>query len=144
MRVKEIMTRGVECVAPEATLQQAARKMRELDVGILPICNEDGMPIGMVTDRDIVVRGVAGGQNPQSCDIRTIMTPETICCNEDQDVQEAANMMQEHQIRRLLVLDDRQRLVGIVSLGDLAVDAGDVELAGDALAGVSEPAMPMP
>src|SRR5437762_3475579 len=144
MRVRELMTRGVECVAPEATLQQAARKMRELDVGVLPVCNDDGKPLGMLTDRDVVIRAVAGGHNPQTTEVRTVMTPDVICCYEDQDVREAAELMQQHQIRRLLIMDDRERLIGIVSLGDLAVDAGDVELAGDALAGVSEPAMPMP
>jgi CBS domain-containing protein len=100
--MRELVSRGVECIAPEATLQQAARRMRELDVGVLPICTEDGKPLGMLTDRDMAVRGVAGGHNPQTTEVRIVMTPEAICCHENQDVGESAKMMQEHQIRRLL------------------------------------------
>ena len=144
MRVKELMTRGVECIEPSTTLQEAARKMRELDVGVLPICTPGGKPIGVLTDRDIVLRAVAGGEDPMRCPVENIMTPDLICCHQDQDVHDVAEIMREQQIRRLLVVNDRGSLIGIVSLGDLAMDTGDCELAGDALAGISEPAMPMP
>jgi CBS domain-containing protein len=144
MRVKQLMMRGVECVRPDTTLQQAACKMRELDVGVLPVCDWDGRPIGVLTDRDIVLRAVAGGDDPTTCPVQTAMTPDVICCHQDSEVRDVAEVMREQHIRRLLVMDDHDRLVGIFSLGDLAVDADDAELTDDALAGVSEPAMPMP
>ena len=142
MQVKEVMTRGVECMRPDATLQEAARKMRELDVGPLPVCGDNDRLVGMLTDRDITVRAVAEGQDPKSALVRDIMTPSIIYCFEDQDVTEAARLMKENQIRRLVVLNRNKRLVGIVSLGDLAVETGDEELAGKTLEEVSEPARP--
>jgi len=141
MRVKEIMTRGVQCVGPDTTLQEAARKMRDLDVGPLPVCENDRLT-GIVTDRDITIRAVAEGLNPGSTRVRDIMTPDVYYCFEDQHVLEAARLMKEQQIRRILVLNNDERLVGIVSLADLAVDAGDDELSGDTLEAVSEPAAP--
>jgi len=138
MRVKEIMTRGVECVSPDATVQEA-RKMRNLNVGPLPICDKDRLA-GMVTDRDIVIRAVAEGKDPATTRVRDVMTPEIVWCFEDQDVSEVADLMKEKQIRRIAVLDHDKHLVGIVSLGDLAVDTHDEHLAGATLEAVSEPA----
>jgi CBS domain-containing protein len=121
MRVGEVMTRGVECIGPDATLQEAAAKMKSLDVGTLPVCDSDRLA-GMVTDRDITVRATAEGDKPTDVRVRDIMTPEVVYCFEDSLVGEAAQMMEEKQIRRLVVLNNDKRLVGIVSLGDLAIE----------------------
>jgi CBS domain-containing protein len=142
MRVTDVMTRGVECVRPGVSLQEAARKMRDLDIGPLPVCGDGNRLVGMLTDRDITVRAVADGLDPKTARVQDVMTPDIIYVTEDQDVTEAARLMREHQIRRLVVLDNDKRLVGIVSLGDLAVDTHDEELAGATLEAVSEPAEP--
>jgi CBS domain-containing protein len=137
MRVKEVMTPRVEVIRPDSTLQEAAAKMKSRDIGPLPVC-EDGRPVGILTDRDITVRATAEGEDPTAIRVRDIMTPEVVWCFEDDLVSEAARVMQEKQVRRLLVLDRDKRLVGIVSLGDLAVETGDDELAGQTLGQVSE------
>src|SRR5262249_36172401 len=142
MQVKEVMTRGVECIHPDATLQEAAQKMRELDVGLLPVCGANDRLVGMLTDRDITVRATAEGEDPWTGLVRDVMTSNIIYGFEDQDIAEAARLMKENQVRRLVVLNRDKRLVGIVSLGDLAVDTGDEQLAGSTLEGVSEPAKP--
>lgn len=142
MRVQEVMTHGVECVRPSDSLADAAGKMRELDVGSLPVCGDNDRLVGMITDRDITVRGTAERLPPQLGKVEDVMTPEVVYCFDDQDVTEAADLMKDRQIRRLVVLNHDKRLVGIVSLGDLAVDTGDDELAGNTLEAVSEPAQP--
>jgi len=119
MQVKEVMTRGAECVGPDDTLQDAARKMKNLDVGPLPVCDNDRLA-GMLTDRDIVLRCVAEGRDARSAKVRDAMSEGISYCFEDDDVAEAARQMKEKQIRRLVVLNRDKRLVGIVSLGDLA------------------------
>jgi CBS domain-containing protein len=141
MQLNEIMTPNPECVPPDATLQQASERMRSLDVGVLPICDHDRL-VGMLTDRDIVVRAVATGKDPKNTAVRDAMTPEVVYCFDDQDVAEAANLMRERQIRRLLVLNRDKRLVGVVSLGDLAVDTDDRAGVGAVLQDVSEPSVP--
>jgi CBS domain-containing protein len=141
MLVKDVMTRGAECVSPTTTLADAATRMKELDVGPLPVCENDRL-VGIITDRDITVRATAEAFPPRLGQVRDVMTPDVVYCFEDQDVQEAAGLMQQHQIRRLVVLNRDKRLVGIVSLGDLAVETGDDQLAGRTLEQVSEPAMP--
>lgn len=141
MLIKDIMTRHVECVSPEDTLQAAARKMRDLDVGPMPVCGPDGKLAGMLTDRDITVRATADGKDPSQCKVREAMTPQVICVYEDQDTGEVARQMKEKQIRRLLVLNRDKKLSGIVSLGDLSVDA-DKRQAGEVLKDVSAPAEP--
>jgi CBS domain-containing protein len=139
MQVNEVMTRGVECVRPDDSLQHAARKMRDLDVGPLPVCGDNDRLVGMITDRDIVIRAVAEGWDARSKKVSDVMTPDVVYIFEDQDVDEAARMMRERQIRRLVALNRDKRLVGIVSLGDLAVETGDRDLAGKTLEHVSEP-----
>ncbi len=138
MRVSEVMTRGVECVAPDTTLQEAARKMRDLDVGPLPICDKDRLA-GILTDRDIAVRAVAEGRDPKTTKVRDVMTEGVDYCFEDDDAASAARQMRDKQIRRLVVLNRDKRMVGIVSLGDLAVKTGDERLSGKTLEHVSEP-----
>jgi CBS domain-containing protein len=141
MKVSDVMTQGVECIPPDTTLQQAAIRMKALDVGSLPVCDNDRL-VGMITDRDMTVRAVATGADPGRARVRDAMTPKIIYVFEDQDIKEAADLMKEKQIRRLPVLNRSKRLVGIVSLGDLAVESGDEELAGATLEAVSEPAVP--
>ena len=141
MQVKQVMTPNVECTQPTATLSDAARKMRDFDIGPLPVCSDDDRLAGMITDRDITVRAVADGLDPRTTMVRDVMTPTIIYCYEDQDVSDAAHMMEQNQIRRLVVLNRDKRLVGILSLGDVAVDAGDEQLAGHTLEAVSEPAI---
>ena len=141
MKLKDIMTPNPRCVSPDDSLQEAARTMRDLDVGPVPVCDHDRLA-GMITDRDITVRAVAEGKDPRTTKVREVMTGEIIYAFEDQDVQEAARTMQERQVRRLVVLNRDKRLLGIVSLGDLAVKAGDERLSGEALEQVSEPAAP--
>jgi len=141
MRVKEVMTRDAECTRPDAALRDAAERMKELNVGALPVCDNDRL-VGIITDRDITVRATADACDPGSTCVRHVMTPNLVYCFEDQLVGEAARLMQDNQIRRLPVLNRDKRLVGMVSLGDLAVKTGDDEVVGAALEEVSEPAMP--
>lgn len=138
MKISDIMTEAPACIAPETTLQDAARRMKDLDVGALPICSDDRL-VGMVTDRDLALRAVAEGCDPQETEVREVMTPGVVFCFEDSDITEAAQEMEQRQIRRLLVLSRNRRLVGIVSLGDIATRAGNDRLVGEVLERVSEP-----
>jgi CBS domain-containing protein len=137
MKVSEVMTRGVECISPDDTLQNAARKMRDLDVGPLPVMDQD-KPIGIVTDRDITIRSVAEGRDPKEAKVSEAVTRQLFCCYEDDDVKDAARLMAEKQVRRLVVLDRNDRLAGIVSLGDIATDSGDEKLTGRVLEDISQ------
>jgi len=136
------MTRNAECIPPEATLQEAAKRMKGLDVGSLPVCDNDRL-VGVVTDRDITVRCVAEGHDPRTDDVRHAMTPKVHYCFEDDDVTQAAEVMRKNRVRRLPVLNRDKRLVGIVALGDLAVEDGNEQLTGRALEGISEPSSPV-
>jgi CBS domain-containing protein len=138
MRVSQVMTRNAECIAPDATLQDAAGKMKNLDIGSLPVCDSDRL-VGVITDRDIAVRSSAEGHDPTRDRVRDTMTPGIVYCFEDQDAEEAARLMRDKQIRRLPVLNRDKRLIGIVSLGDLAVEAHNDKLAGRTLEDVSKP-----
>ncbi len=119
MKVREIMTTNVECVSPDAGLLVLANKMKTLDVGFIPICENDRL-VGTVTDRDIVIRGLAGGKDVSTVKARDIMTNDTFWCFEDQDVKEVANKMREKEVRRMLILNREKRLVGVVSIGDIS------------------------
>jgi CBS domain-containing protein len=141
MLIKDIMTRGVETVSPQTTLQEAAARMKTLDVGPLPVCDGDRIE-GMVTDRDIVVRGIAEGRDPRTTRVSDVMTRDVVTCSESDDVKVAARTMKEKQIRRLLVVDDKLKVSGIVSLGDVAVE-GDDKMSGDVLEKVSTPTQGM-
>ena len=137
MQLKEFVNSRVETVQSDDTLQRAAEKMRELDVGSLPVC-EGGQLVGMITDRDIAIRTVAKGSDPAAATVREVMTPEVLWCFENEEVEEAARIMQESQVRRILVLNEAKELVGITSLGELATVTGDTVLAGETLESVSE------
>jgi CBS domain-containing protein len=143
VQVFQAMTPDVMCVPPDATLMEAACLMRSLDVGPLPVCEGEHL-LGMVTDRDITVRATAEGRDPRATHVGDVMTTQVVCCRESDDVRKAARLMQTAQLRRLLVINDAGRLVGIVSLGDLAVQTGDDKLAGQTLERVSEPTEPDP
>jgi CBS domain-containing protein len=140
-KVSEVMTRAVDVISPEATLDEAAERMKALDVGPLPVCDGDRV-LGMITDRDITVRATAESRDPSMTRVSEIMTPEVVFTYEDEDVKEAAKLMQEHQLRRLVVLNRDKKLVGIVSLGDLAVETKDDKLKGQVLEEISKPAEP--
>ena len=141
MKIREIMTPDAQCVGPEETLVDAAGLMRQLDVGVLPVCHE-GDVVGMITDRDIAIRAVADARPPTTTRVREIMSPGTVFVYEDQEVDEVVHILEKHQIRRAPVMTRERRLVGIISLGDIAVDAS-AALSGEALKRVSQPAEPV-
>jgi CBS domain-containing protein len=140
MRVREIMTHNPEVVRSDALLQEVAEKMRTLEIGALPVCNGDRL-IGLLTDRDITVRATAAGCDPTMIQVCDVMSTNLVYCFDDQEVEEVAKLMEAQQVRRLPVLNRQQRLVGIVSLEDLAV-GGDPKLAGETLKEVSKLAGP--
>lgn len=135
------MTPDAQCIRPDETLVDAASLMRQLDVGVLPVCADDAV-VGMLTDRDIAIRAVADARDPSRTLVRDAMTPGTIFVHDDDSVEAAVRVMEQHQIRRAPVLNREQKLVGIVSLGDVAVDAS-AALSGEALKHVSQPAEPV-
>lgn len=139
-QVADVMTRGVRSMAPTDTLVRAAQAMEELDVGVIPVCDGERL-VGLVTDRDIVLRGVAQGCSPDDTSLGEVMSRDPRWCFEDQDIDEVLDEMRDAQIRRVPVLDHDKHLVGMLSLGDVAVKAGGDD-AGEALQGISEPAQP--
>src|SRR3954468_8932396 len=120
MKIREVMTEMVELVDPDTVLRDAAQQMREAGIGFLPVGVDDRL-VGTLTDRDITVRAVADGLDPKVARVREAMSKSLVYCFEEQDTSEAATLMAEHKIRRLPVLNSAKRLVGIISLGDLAV-----------------------
>lgn len=118
-RISEVMTRGVEVIRPDESLQRAAQLMDELNVGALPVCDGEEL-VGIVTDRDITVRATAAGLEPTQHRVSEVMTQQTRWCTEDQTTEDVMKQMGDVQIRRLPVLDEQRKVVGIVSLGDLA------------------------
>ena len=123
-KISEVMTRRVHVISPEATIQEAAQEMRGGDFGMLPVGENDRM-IGSISDRDIVVRAIAEGKET-STRVRDVMTEGIVWAYEDDSVEEAARLMSEHQVRRLPVVNGEKRLVGIVALGDFAVESRDI------------------
>jgi CBS domain-containing protein len=119
MKVKNCMHKGAQWVSPDTPVKAVAKAMREQDVGAIPVGENDRL-IGMVTDRDIVVRGVADGKDIAALTARDVMTEGIAWCRDSDDLSHAANMMQSKQIRRLPVIDKNKRMVGILSLGDLS------------------------
>ncbi|MDZ7700393.1 MAG: CBS domain-containing protein [Deltaproteobacteria bacterium] len=139
MQAKDVMTRQVEAVRSDGTIQQAAAKMEELNVGVLPVIAGDEV-VGMITDRDIVVRSVAQGLDPEKHKVMEAATEGVVSCNEEDEVSTVIQLMEDKQIRRVLVKSDG-KVTGIISLGDLAVQIRQ-EKAGEALKEVSEPSEP--
>lgn len=137
MKLRDIMTMQVEVVEPRATIQEVAQKMKEFDIGALPVCDGDRLQ-GMVTDRDIVLGVVARGEDPRQVTAADVMTSPIVYAFDDDDVEDAARLMEVKQIRRLVVLDRNKRMVGIVALGDIATKSSE-SLAAEALEQISEP-----
>jgi CBS domain-containing protein len=141
MKIREMMTKGTVSVSPDTPVIEAAGLMRLHDIGVVPVL--DGARIvGMLTDRDIVLQVVANGTDPKTTPVNAVMSRGSISVFDDQSVEEAVDLMKKYQIRRLPVLDRTNKLVGIVSLGDIAVDV-HAGLSGKALKEVSEPSTPL-
>jgi len=136
MKVSDVMTRDVQTVRPNQTAREAANFMLRADAGAIPVTEGDRL-LGMITDRDIAVRGVAEGHGPDT-PVRDLMTNDMVCARVDDDVEDAATRMSEAQVRRLPVIDEQERLCGIVSLADLSRES-DRDCASEALEGVSQP-----
>ena len=136
MKVSEVMTRDVQTVRPDQTAREAASFMLRADAGAIPVTDGERL-IGMITDRDIAVRGVAEGHGPDT-PVRELMTNDVVAARADDETDDVAAKMSEAQVRRLPVIDDQERLCGIVSLADLSRDA-DTDCAAEALEGVSQP-----
>jgi len=134
MNVAQIMSANVELTDPSMPISEAARRMRDEDIGALPVGENDRL-VGMVTDRDIAVRGVAEAKDPDSCTVRDVMSDGVYYCFEDEDVERAAEVMAGHKVRRLPILNREKRLVGVLALADLARANSGAE----ALRSVSEP-----
>ncbi len=136
MQVREVMTTDVKLASPSMTLKEAAQLMRDGDFGVLPVGENDRL-VGVVTDRDITVRAVAAGKDPSSATVREAMSEGVRWVYEDASAEEAARIMSEHQIRRLPVINRDKRLVGIVAVGDFAVEGSALRPAAEAMSGVS-------
>lgn len=137
MQLKAIMTSPVASVAPETSLAEAAKKMLSHDIGVLPVTNGKAI-VGIVSDRDIAIRGVAKGMDPERTAVRDIMTKNVYTCQADVDVNKACDLMEDKQVRRLVVVDGSGAPVGVVSLGDIARHLR-LEQSGDVLKKVSQP-----
>jgi CBS domain-containing protein len=140
MQVKDVMTKSVASLNPHDTVERAAQQMKEHDIGSLPVCDGEHV-IGIVTDRDIALRCVAEGDNIKTATVREIMTSNPVVVSSSTDIQEAARIMSERQIRRLPIVDNNN-LVGMVALGDIAVEPKLEKSAESVLSNVSEPASP--
>ncbi|HEY9064883.1 MAG TPA: CBS domain-containing protein [Burkholderiaceae bacterium] len=140
-RIADAMTRGAHTLTPNDKLTTAAQAMNEYDIGALPVC-DGGRLVGMVTDRDLVVRGVAKGVVPDEAVVASVMSPDVCCCYEDEPVADAMDRMRREQIRRMPVVDREQHLVGMLALGDLATKHDDAGGTGQALRDISTPAEP--
>ncbi|TLS36902.1 CBS domain-containing protein [Pseudalkalibacillus caeni] len=138
--IEEVMTRSVETCSPSSSVIEVAKKMKELDVGVMPL-EEGNQLVGLVTDRDIVINGLAEKETGDF-KARDVMTKDPECVHPDTDINEAFNLMSEKQIRRLPVVDQNNQLAGIVSIGDLAVKLNENRESGDALDQISRPAKP--
>jgi len=141
MQVSEIMTTNFEMIEATSPLTEAARKMASLNIGLLPV-KEGTKLIGLITDRDIVVRAVAERRNPSETQVKDTITPALVCCQDNDDIESAVQLMKDKQVRRLIVCNANKEPVGVLSLGDVAAKTNQDELAGQALESISEPAVP--
>lgn len=136
MRVKEIMSRDIKLINPRAHLADAAKLMREKDIGMIPVGEDDRLE-GVITDRDIIIRALGKGKTLEQLTVKEVMTPKCQTCFEDDTIEEASRHMSKDQIRRLAVLDKNNHVVGIISLGDISTKGSDIEAA-RALHSISE------
>jgi CBS domain-containing protein len=141
MQVRDVMSREIQATTPHTTLREAAELMKKLDVGPLPVCDGDRL-VGMITDRDITVRAVAEGQDCFEGKVRDVMSMDVTSCGEEDDITVATRLMREKQVRRLPVLSRDKRLIGMVTLGDVALNTGDAQASARTLQAVSEPKTP--
>ena len=132
MKVRKIMTKAAQTILPDATVEQASQKMRDYNIGLLPVV-EEGKVLGVVTDRDIVVHVIAEARNPHLTTIREVMTGKPFSCFENQSVTEASRIMEKHGVRRLIVISHRHKLVGILTVTDLALKIANETLSGHLL-----------
>ncbi len=137
MLVRDILTKDPEVIRPDASICEAARKMKQADIGMLPVCDGTRL-MGAITDRDLTIRAMAEGRDPNLTQVGAVMSSNVFYCFDDDDLQEAARVMEEKQVRRLPVLDRQKRLVGIVALADFALRSDDEILAEEVLECVSE------
>jgi len=136
MKVKDAMHEGVTWVGPDTKIGELARSMRDEGIGAIPVGENDRL-IGMVTDRDIAIKGFADGRDPASLTARDVMNGPILYCRTEEDIDDAARLMEQHQVRRLPVIDENKRMVGMLSLGDIA-SAGGRELTGELTQSVAE------
>ena len=136
--IKELMSTDVQVIRPDDTIEAAAKKMQKGNFGMLPVEENDRM-IGSISDRDITIRAVAAGK-ASTTKVREVMTEGIVWAFEDDSVADAGKLMSEHQIRRLPIVNSSKRLVGIVALGDFAVESAEIKVAGEALSEISQPA----
>ena len=137
MQLREIITSPVETVAPDSSLFDAAKTMMTRDLGWLPVTDE-GKVVGIITDRDITVRGVAGGLDAKSTKVEDVMSRDVYACSIDGTIEDACNMMEDEQVRRLVVVDDDEKLTGVISLADVASQRSESQ-SGEVLKKVTEP-----
>ena len=137
MLVRDVLTKNPQVIRPDASICDAAKKMKQLDVGMLPVCDGERL-IGAVTDRDLAIRAVAEGRDANRTFVHQVMSRDVFYCFDEDNLEQAAIIMEEKQVRRLPVLNRQKRLVGIVSLGDLALRADDEVLVEEVLECVSE------
>jgi CBS domain-containing protein len=136
-QLKDLMSRDVKVISPDMTIVDAAKKMRDGDFGMMPVGEDDRM-VGTISDRDIAIRAVAEGKDGGT-KVRDVMSEGVVWVYEDDSVEEVATMMSKHQVRRLPVVNRDKRLVGIVALGDFAVESSEIQPAAQALAEISKP-----
>lgn len=137
MQIKEIMAQPVVTVSPDATLVEASSIMLRKDIGSLPVC-EGNKVIGIVTDRDLTVRGIAKGLNPNRAQVKDVMTKDVLSCASEDEIETACDIMEKNQVRRLVIIDDDDSCLGIVALGDIALEAPSAR-SGQVLKEISAP-----
>ncbi len=137
MQVREVMSSHLQSVPPDASLSYAAQQMRDLDIGMLPV-ETDGEIVGTLTDRDITIRAIASGADPNAMQVGDIMSHEIFTCSEEDDLLQAARIMEDHQVRRLIVEDQSGKYVGMLALADIARHQEMGDLGAEILSGVSQ------
>lgn len=137
MLVREVMSKNVQVISPDTSVVEAAKKMLDGDFGVIPVCENDRI-VGMITDRDITIRAVASGKDINSCKVRDAMTSDVLFCQEDGSTDEAQELMRSKQVRRIIVLNKDKKLVGMLSLGDVAESDSNREV-GQTLNQISRP-----
>lgn len=142
-KVADIMTRNVESITPETTVLEAARKMKSRNIGSLPVCDKDRL-LGTVTDRDLTIRVTAEGKDAGQTRVGDIMSKEVVTCRSEQDLLEAEQLMHDHQVRRLPVVDEENHLVGYLAMARIAQTENDEKITGKVIRGISEPRKPAP